>query len=76
MMGISPLGVLISIVIVGITIEVVEQQSKPAAYGLAILVLLGMITFNAAAFSRQITAIVGVANRKQVQKKSSGTTAK
>lgn len=63
-MKISPFGVLIALVILGVTIEAVEQQSKSAAYGLVALLLLGMITFNASAFTKQINLLVAFANSK------------
>jgi len=64
----SPLGVLFAIVIVGITVEVVEQQSKAAAYALVILLLLGIVTFNAQGFSGQFSRIIGTLNAKQQSK--------
>lgn len=62
-MNIPPLAALFAIVIVGITVEAVERQSKQAAYALVILILLGIITFNAQLFSRQVAALLAVVNR-------------
>lgn len=61
----SPLGVLFAIVVIGITIEAVERQSKTAAYALVVLVLLGIITFNAGAFTAQLNGIVSALGRVQ-----------
>lgn len=63
----SPLSVLLALVIVGVTVEIVEQQNKQAAYMLVLLILLGMITFNAAAFRVQLGRIIGVANAPTVR---------
>lgn len=65
MKNISPLGVLFAIVVIGITIEAVERQSKGAAYALVLLVLLGIVTFNAGAFTAQINGIIGALGRVQ-----------
>lgn len=62
MYRISPLGALFAIVVIGITIEAVERQSRQAAYVLAIVVLLGIITFNAGAFTQQLGGIVAALN--------------
>lgn len=62
MKNVSPLGALVAIVILGITIEAVEQQSQKAAYVLVVILLLGMITFNARVFNQQIMAIIAVFN--------------
>jgi hypothetical protein len=64
-MNISPLGVLVALVVLGVTIEVVEQKSQSAAYALVILLLLGMVTFNSAAFTKQINLLIAFANAKQ-----------
>jgi hypothetical protein len=61
-MGTSPLGVLAALVIVGVTIEVVEGQDKRAAYALVVLLLLGIITFNAARFRTEISALIATFN--------------
>lgn len=63
-MRVSPLGALVAIVILGVTIEAVEQQSKQAAYILVVILLLGMITFNAAVFNRQLTALIAAINAR------------
>lgn len=60
---VSPLGALVAIVILGVTIEIVEQQDKKAAYVLVIILLLGMITFNSGAFTSQISAVLSVLNQ-------------
>jgi hypothetical protein len=62
MSKVKPLAALLALVVVGITVELVEQQNKQAAYMLVVLLLLGMITFNAAAFRTQLGMIIGVAN--------------
>ncbi len=62
-MKINPLAALFAIVIVGITIEAVERQSKQAAYALLVLILLGIVTFNARAFSQQMTNILALVNQ-------------
>jgi hypothetical protein len=58
-MKLSPLSVLVALVIVGATVELIEQQDQKAAYVLVIILLLSIITFNAAAFNRQLQAVVG-----------------
>lgn len=63
-MKVSPLGALFAIVIIGVTIEAIERQSRQAAYALAIIILLGIVTFNASAFSAQITAITAAFNKR------------
>lgn len=63
MSNISPLGALLALVIIGITVEAVESVNKSAAYALVVLLLLGIITFNATAFSRQFALLVGVTNQ-------------
>lgn len=68
-MRISPLAALIAIVILGITIEAVEQQSEQAAYALVAILLLGMITFNAQAFSRESGAILSLLGQSSSRKK-------
>lgn len=68
-MRVSPLGALFAIVVVGVTIEVVEQQSKPAAYGLVLLLLLGIITFNSATFTAQMGAVVAAVNGKSTPRR-------
>ena len=70
MNNISPLGALAALVVVGITIEVVESQNKTAAYVLVLVILLGMITFNAAAFRTQVGIIVATLNAKGLQRTS------
>lgn len=62
---ISPLGALAALVVVGVTIEVVEQQNRAAAYALVFLILLGMITFNANAFRAQMTTLVALLNKRK-----------
>jgi hypothetical protein len=61
-MKVSPIGVLAAIVIVGVTVEVVEQKSRQAAYALVVLLLLGIITFNSRAFSIEFARIMYVLN--------------
>ncbi len=61
-MKVSPLGALVAIIVLGVTIEAVEQQSKPAAYTLVAILLLGMITFNAMQFNRQMNTIITLFN--------------
>lgn len=56
----TPLSALFAIVIVGIMIEAVERQSKQAAYALVILLLLGVVTFNASKLTAQLAAINGI----------------
>lgn len=68
-MAVSPLGVLFAIVIIGITIEVVEQQSKQAAYVLVLLILLGMAVFNAQALGAQLQYITQALNAPSGTKK-------
>lgn len=63
-MKVSPLGALFAIVIVGIVIEVVEHESKQAAYALVVLVLLGILTFNAAAFTTQVNTVIALVNAR------------
>jgi hypothetical protein len=63
-MRLSPLAALAAIVIVGITLEAVERQSRAAAYGLMIVLLLGIVTFNADAFKRETDAIWATLNQK------------
>jgi uncharacterized protein YcfJ len=75
-MKVSPLGVLFAIVVIGITIEAVERQSRQAAYALAILVLLGIVTFNASAFSAQVAALTAALNRRPTPKRDVGRTGK
>lgn len=74
-MKVSPIGALIAIVILGITIEVVERESQKAAFALTLVLLLGMITFNAAAFSQQINAIIALANYRPASRRDSPTAA-
>lgn len=62
MNNISPLGALAALVIVGITIEAVESQNKAAAYVLVFVILLGMITFNAATFRTQVGTLIATLN--------------
>lgn len=64
MNNISPLAALAALVVIGISVEVVESQNKTAAYGLVLVILLGMITFNANAFNTQIRTIIGLLNAK------------
>jgi hypothetical protein len=68
----SPLAALAAIVIVGITLEAVERQSRAAAYGLMIVILLGIVTFNADTFKRETEAIWAVLNQKPKPKVRSG----
>jgi hypothetical protein len=67
---ISPLGALFALIIVGVTIEAVEQQSKDAAYALVLVVLLAMITFNAKTFRQQLELILGVLSTAPAQQKA------
>jgi hypothetical protein len=69
-MKVSPLGALAAIVIVGITIEVVEQQSRAAAYMLVALILLGIVTFNAQTFQDQTTKILARLNMSSTARRS------
>lgn len=62
MFRVSPLGVLVAIVVVGVTIQVVEQKSREAAYALVVLILLGIITFNADTFNTQVARILTLFN--------------
>lgn len=75
-MRVSPLGALFAIIVVGVTLEAVERQSRQAAYALAILILLGIITFNAGVFSQQIGAITAALNGRPQPKKDVGRTGK
>lgn len=68
-MQISPLGALVAIVIIGVTVEVVEQQDRRAAYALVILLLLGVIVFNANAFTVQINRVIAAFNAPSRSKK-------
>jgi hypothetical protein len=61
-MNTSSFGALISVLVMGITIEIVEHESKKAAYALVVLLLLGIITFNAGAFARQMGLIFALSN--------------
>jgi hypothetical protein len=63
-MKIPPLQALAAIVIVGVTLEAVERHSRAAAYGLLIVILLGVITFNADTFRRETEAIWAVLSQK------------
>lgn len=63
-MKVSPLGALFAIVVIGIVIEAVEHESKQAAYALVVLILLGIVTFNATAFTTQINAIIATVNAR------------
>lgn len=56
-MKVSPLGVMLAIVVLGVTIELVEGQDKRAGYVLGGIILLGVITFNAGAFRQQVANI-------------------
>jgi hypothetical protein len=68
MFKLAPLGVLVAAVIVGITVEIVERQSREAAYALVVLILLGIITFNAQQFSAQMNAILAVLGQKSTSR--------
>lgn len=67
-MRVSPLGVLAAILIVGITIEAVERQNRSAAYALVVLILLGIITFNAKTFTAQINSVMAILNARSKTK--------
>jgi hypothetical protein len=71
-MKIPPLQALAAIVIVGVTLEAVERKSRPAAYALLIVILLGVITFNADTFKRETEAIWAVLSQKPAPKVRSG----
>jgi predicted aspartyl protease len=72
MQNISPLGALAALVVVGITVEVVERESTRAAYALVLVILLAMITFNAAAFQRQVQAIIAALNARSKKQSRGG----
>ncbi len=65
-MKISPLGALFAILIVGVTVSAVEQQSRRAAYALVVLVLLGIVTFNATVFTQQLNAIMTLVGARSI----------
>ncbi len=58
-MQLSPLAALFAVMVLGVTIEAIERQNKQAAYVLMVVLLLGVITFNAKAFQGQVNAIIG-----------------
>lgn len=64
MNNISPLAALGALLVIGVSIEAVEQQNKQAAYALAFVIILGMITFNATAFRQQISLVISLLNAK------------
>lgn len=70
MKNVTPLAALVALVVVGVTVELVEQQSKQAAYVLVVVLLLGMITFNAAAFNAQSRALLALFNSSSARSAS------
>lgn len=69
-MDVSAIGILSALVLVGVTVEAVEAKSKKAAYVLVLVLLLGIVTFNAAAFRTQSSLLIAALNRRSVRKTS------
>lgn len=53
MSNINPLAALISVLLIGTVISAIEAQNSKAAIALTVLILLGIITFNAQTFTTQ-----------------------
>lgn len=53
MNNINPLAALVSVLLIGTVISAVEAQNTKAGIALTVLILLGIITFNAQAFTTQ-----------------------
>jgi hypothetical protein len=50
--------VIFVVLALGVLVEIVEGQDRRAAYALVVILLLGMITFNAAQFQTQMKALI------------------